>query len=223
MKKKSLTMLLTGLLAVSLTGVGFASWIIVQGDEKGKEGQVLVEDIEKYNLTLTPEWDAAGDTLKFGSSSNAATGWLKNTTTEGEVKELTLNVTLGDYEHASSVDYTFEITAGLDGYNSAVSAKYITGISINDGTATQTLDNTGKVTGSLTKAATYTIKISYAWGATFGNENPYDFYNDPSVTDPFTQTVPDTEDTYAEHAYEHIGTMYDNLSPLKFKLTLKSK
>ena len=34
MKRKSLATLLSGFLTVCLTGVGFASWLIVQGEEK---------------------------------------------------------------------------------------------------------------------------------------------------------------------------------------------
>ena len=56
MKKKSLAALLSGLLTVSLTGVGFASWIIVQGDTKQVTGTVNVETISDKTTTITYDW-----------------------------------------------------------------------------------------------------------------------------------------------------------------------
>ena len=135
MKKKSLTMLLTSLLAVSLTGVGFASWIIVQGDEKYADGTVHVEEIENRVVTIDAKWadndgdhvwlggtapdnvvDADDSQLSFGTSNQTKSGWLRNTDGKIERKSLTLNYTIDNFSSASSVTAVLEVTGNTEGY-----------------------------------------------------------------------------------------------------------
>ena len=155
MKKKSLAALLSGLLTVSLTGVGFASWIIVQGDTKQVTGTVNVETISDKTTTITYDWannngknganEISTETLfgddqfSFGSNKTTNTGWLRSTDTKGEVLSLELNVHVQNSEYltsASSVSLTVNSTkmteAGVNdeesektGYQWAVAKKYI--------------------------------------------------------------------------------------------------
>ena len=234
MKKKSLTMLLTGLLAVSLTGVGFASWIIVQGDEQYADGSVHVEEIENHAVTIDAKWaDNDGDTiwlggtdpnnvvdpddsqLSFGTTNKAEAGWLRNTNGTVERKSLTLNYTISNFSYATSVTAVLEVTGNKAGYEDAVDAKYITGVSVGS----NLVDTTDFKSDAVTLTASGTLTVSFDWGDTFGNENPYDYYND-ATTEPLTEKVPTTDITYASHAETNIGNMYTYLSGVTFKLTL---
>lgn len=236
MKKKSLTMLLTGLLAVSLTGVGFASWIIVQGDEQYADGSVHVEEIENHVVTIDAKWadndgdgtwlggtdpnnvdDADDSQLSFGTTEQANAGWLRNTDGKVERKTLTLNYSISNFSYASSVTAVLEVTGNTAGYKNAVDAKYIKGVSIDSNLVDTTDFKSDEV--SLTDSGTLTV--SFAWGETFGNENPYDYYND-ATTAPLTDKVPTTDTTYASHAQTNIGNMFTYLSGVTFKLTLKA-
>lgn len=234
MKKKSLTMLLTGLLAVSLTGVGFASWIIVQGDEQYADGSVHVEEIENHVVKIDAKWadndgddtwlggtepnnvvDADDSQLSFGTTNQTNTGWLRNTDGKVERKSLSLNYSISNFTYATSVTAVLEVTGNTAGYKNAVDAKYITGVSVGS----NLVDTTDFKSDAVTLNASGTLTVSFAWGDTFGNENPYTYYN-TATTAPLTEKVPTTDITYAAHAETNIGNMYTYLSGVTFKLTL---
>ena len=204
MKKKSLTMLLTSLLAVSLTGVGFASWIIVQGDEKAQEGSVSVETVETKKLTVTASWDEGNDiegnkdnVFSFGpTSSSNQTGWLRNSTMDEERLTLKLNVEVDNWEnYGTGVTITAAAKANKDKFADAVTAGYITNITV----------------GEYTAAESFSVDISIDWGAKFHNENPYTYYNNITAT----------EDVVKE-AKENLEALYTALKDVTFEVTIKS-
>ena len=235
MKKKSLTMLLTSLLAVSLTGVGFASWIIVQGDEEQlNDGTVSVETIDRKNVTVTALWadndedniwlggtepnnvvDADDSQLSFGTSNNANTGWLRNTDGKVERKSLNLDVAVANHTYATGIKVTFTISDAAK-YKTLVSEGYITGFMLNE-EAIPTDSDENVTAGTLVKtfdsAATLDLTISYGWGTTkFGGENPYVHYNKISAP---------TEEQITE-AYNTITALHTNLNGVTFSLTIES-
>lgn len=261
MKKKSLATLISGLLAVSLVGVGFASWVIIQGASEKKEGSVNVETITKTNISIEAYWadndedytcekltkeqtkmknkdekalytedkDTDDSQLSFGSSSQGASGWLRNTNGKIERKSLKLDVNVSESSSVSSYVLTFSVSDPA-AYKAAVDAGYITGIML-DGTAipTESAEATQNkeavVAGTLTvksssapAAATYTI--SYEWGDTFGGQNPYAYYNGMSIS----SKIGTGEDapTADAHAMEHIQALYKTLNGLTFSLTIEA-
>ncbi|MBE6143047.1 MAG: hypothetical protein E7177_03570 [Erysipelotrichaceae bacterium] len=262
MKKKSLATLISGLLAVSLVGVGFASWVIIQGASEQKEGSVNVETITKTNISIEANWadndedytceklteeqkgmknedeealyteavDADDSQLSFGSSSQDASGWLRNTSGKIERKSLKLNVAIGGNDSVTSYVLTFSVSNPA-AYKAAVDAGYITGIML-DGTAIPTESVAGNETTPAVTAgtlvvtsdsapATETYIISYEWGDTFGGQNPYAYYNGMSIS----SKIGTGEDapTADAHAMEHIQELYDTLSGLTFSLTIEAE
>ena len=163
MKRKSLSLLLSGLLTVCLTGVGFASWLIVQGDEQQITGTVNVETISDVTTTITAKWQ---DNNKTNS------GWLRNTDTRGEILSLKLDVTVDSINYlASDVTIDLDVTSatigntGKTGVALAVEAGYITDFKLD------------KESVAKESAASFTLTISTSWGNHFGDKNPFDFYN----------------------------------------------
>lgn len=205
MKKKSLTMLLTGLLAMSLTGVGFASWIIVQGDEKYQDATVNVEKIEKKDVTLSLSWAESDNKFSFGPSSLSGTGWLRNPNGEVQDLDLTLNI-----EVTENVDLLKDISVSVEaieandehktGYADAIDAKYITAITASKTTISKSDLDDNKCS----------VNISVGWGD-FWDGNPYDYYKDLEAT---TENI--------THAETHIGNLYKYLTGVSFRVTVTS-
>ena len=237
MKKKSLAALLSGFLTVCLTGVGFASWIIVQGDTETATGQVNVEDIHGESIELTCAWAGGKDTLSFGKNNPTTPkyGWLQNNDGEGETLTLELNVTVTNPQLVSKTNgVTFSIApnaAGKDNYESAISANYITAV-----TAVEKEDSTSyKKFNTETGTATFTIVVSANWGSYFDGKNPFEYYNtyasSASLRDSTTaeqgQGKIDADSngkiTYAEDANYSLGQLYTYLSNVSFTLTITAE
>lgn len=204
MKKKSLSLLLSGLLAVSLTGVGFASWYISQSVSEEKSGNIQVEEfvdasLEITNVSLTEE------SFKFGADRTGIDDpWLKNDG-EGEVLTTVLTFDITNFDKAVTLDITFEATGG--NYSTAVSDGYIVEptnktLTKDDLTTSANADGTTKVT------VTYT----YDWGAKFGNENPYQYYNLQTKTDEL-----------AKEAQENMENLYTYLTGVTYKISINAE
>lgn len=247
MKRKSLSLLLSGLLTVCLTGVGFASWLIVQGDTKSVSGQVNVETIDDKTTTISYKWaDNNGngtaeeitktendtttwgdDYFSFGSSSKVDSGWLRNTDTRGEILTLKLDVTVDNIKYlASDVTIDLYVTSatigntGKTGVALAVEAGYITDFKLD------------KESVAKASAESFTLTISTSWGNHFGGENPFDYYNTTgrkgsdtcrTVADGQTDAADENSDgkvTYAEDANYSLTNLYTWLSNVTFTVTI---
>lgn len=247
MKKKSLSLLLSGLLTVCLTGVGFASWIIVQGDTKSVSGQVNVETIADKTTTIAYKWaDNNGngtpeeitttendtttwgdDYFSFGSSSNANSGWLRNTNGKGQIMSLTLNVTVANTEYLSgdvSIDLDVDSATigdtGKTGVDLAVEAGYITDFALD------------KETVAKASAGSFALTISTSWGDHFEDQNPFAYYNTTgrkgsdtcrTVASGQTDAADANSDgkvTYAEDANYSLTNLYTWLSDVTFTVTI---
>lgn len=222
MKRKSMSLLMGSLLTVCLVGVGFASWIIIEGDKELVTGTVNVETVEKKTLTITATWDETNDAtgtndsvFSFGSSVETDTGWLRNTTGEGERLSLNLDVSVANYQYLSSVKATIAVKTNASSFAEAVGAEYVTnpvlkvaGSELTDGAVPAAqYDDDGK----------FTINASIAWGDFWGM-NPYAFYNAGHKA---SDIVPDTETTYADHAYTHLGALKTKLDGVTFEITIE--
>lgn len=206
MKKKTLSTLLSGLLAVSLTGVGFASWIIVENGKETKTGSVAVETVVKDKVTLTFAWsdndgdlntsDDTGDSiLSFGyAGAGTNTGWLRNTKEADEgCKELKFTL-IG----TSSEDSTVNLGASI-----AV-------VDNNNGWATATSDEKKYIKDIDVSLVDGNGTISVKWGDAFDNKNPYDYYNGEG------KTAAD----YADEAFERLEELAELLEGVTFTLTV---
>ena len=181
MKKKTLSVLLSSLLAVSLTGVGFAAWIIT-GDatDQTGNGTVSVETIDDRRVSLAKDDSKTNDTtVVFGHPANtsAVTGtpWLQ----------------VGDDMKAEDLSATF--------YFKITNAKYANVSVTYDDTLKGFIDDkyitfdyeVTYATGSdATAEQGLTLQLNFGWGEKFDtpdsedsenpnadNLNPYIFYN----------------------------------------------
>ena len=205
MKKKTLPILLSGLLAVSLTSVGFASWVIVNNASAEQTGSVAVETVEVNNVTINFAWsdnDKSGDAsesdsiLSFGYKGAKNNGWLRNTDDASELgcAELKFTLSASATKGTASASYEFEVVDNAsDGYATATSdtKKYIESVGVTE-----------------VEAGTYKIAIS--WGDAFGNVNPYDYYNGEGKTAA-------THGTKAQTSLTELKTLLEGVT---FKLTL---
>ena len=221
MKRKSMSLLMGSLLTVCLVGVGFASWIIIEGDKELVTGTVNVETVEKKTLTITATWDEANDAtgtndsvFSFGSSDDADTGWLRNTTGEGERLSLNLDVSIDNHEYLSSVKATIAVKTNASSFAEAVTAKYVTNPVLKVG---DTVLTDGAVPVTEYEDGEFTINASIAWGDFWGM-NPYAFYNTGHKA---SDKVGATETTYAEHAYTHLGALKTKLNGVTFEITIE--
>ena len=247
MKRKSLSLLLSGLLTVCLTGVGFASWLIVQGDEQQITGTVNVETISDVTTTITAKWQDnnkngtaeekttksqstttwGDDYFRFGYNNKTNSGWLRNTDTRGEILSLKLDVTVDSINYlASDVTIDLDVTSatigntGKTGVALAVEAGYITDFKLD------------KESVAKESAASFTLTISTSWGNHFGDKNPFDYYNttdrkgsDTCRTVENGQTDAADADsngkvTYAEDANYSLTNLYTWLSNVTFTVTI---
>ena len=232
MKKKSLAALLSGLLKVSLTGVGFASWIIVSDATKelANVGSVTVEAVEDRRLSV--DATITDGNVNFGPQEAKSKGWLITTSTLTAQEDLTFtfSVTVSNSNYLDSLSVAITNTAYTQKADvwtgeSLTTEGYVTALptiaNVNNSTtnsvaATPTTKSTYGVT--VTKSGegkdattTFAFTVKLNWGGKFDNKNPYDYYNDGVKT---------AED-YAGEAATALTAVY-GLNSAKFTITLNA-
>lgn len=192
MKKRIITLTLSILAVIMLVGVGFASWVISQGDSTEAQGNILVETIADKRLKVSAE--VTGN-IQFGApATGATTGWLREDATAGAVVSENLDVTLtvtverptsfsADELAALQVNPVFA-TTGDPAY------AYILNGSNEKEAYPVALFNTGAITETSRaldsaddKKAIIVFNVSLVWGSLFGTQNPYVFFNAHLVSD----------------------------------------
>ena len=213
-KKSGLISAIIALSCASLVSVGFASWVIAQGDSKEVTGNITVDSVSDQSHTieaaklvsaLNSTTDAAKTNVVYGTSSNEASGWLQNT--DGEIENLKFYL----YVKVANVNASTEIADVLTvaqltstgggtvsektGYAGAAAAAW--GAS-NDKSLVGALP-TPVASGSTFNAnGEAWFSFSFTWGTLTNGQNPFVYYNALSV------------DTYAAEA----ATALDNLHTL---------
>lgn len=184
-KGKLIGVLAASLSAVSLMGVGFASWVISGGDTKAT-GDITVtvgEIVDKRAVFSVLPAVGSDYEVKFDADSKKYSGGLI-TAGEGSVEDLTFNVkyTVKAYKSATN----WSVSAKLIGtnYDTAVNAKYIEmpeTLSTAGATAlikpsenSTTGDIKVTIDSTNTEYTTYTVDqtFTFAWGKAFNNTNP---------------------------------------------------
>ena len=212
MKRKSLSLLLSGLLTVCLTGVGFASWLIVQGEKvEATTGEVVVETVEDKTMSITTSWKDSKNTFNFTGVAGANTGWLRSDTTEPERLSLTLVVTVqhAAYDADKTIDIEFEASNPTN-YTTVTTADkrpadgdqtYLIAPSISDHAIVET---------NIAEDGSYTFElpITFQWGEFFEKKNPYTYYQGKDYS------------TYVEDATEALEELYTLLDNMSFTITL---
>ena len=216
MKRRTLTIVVGLLLCLSLIGVGFASWVITAGDSDKVSGNIQVEDVTDKRLELsnvkivTTSTGEDKTSFIFGKGTKGANSWLEADGIADEVLSATISFNLA-YKNKTTVVHDGE------GKNVKLS------VAFDD--ATKTLLE-GAVTAGYIKAVptltvtgsngSYSVSVTFVWGALFNSQNPYTWYNNNAVDGKYaydnnglaTTVTDDTITTYGDHAAEYLHTMY---------------
>ena len=230
MKKKTLGLLLAGVAAASMIGTGFAAWIITANASETKEGQFQVDTVSEKSLTITPSFAEGEGKINFLAPANATTGWFTNDAENGIVKlstDLTINYSVTGDANAKASDYKVTYTIAVDAdTQSAITAGYITAPTLKIGDSTTVAD---VALTSTTTTDSVTLTIAFGWGAAFGSQNPYVFYNTFAYGDKVDTTgvapVADEDGTTTIEvvAKETMEAMEDLLDEAKFTITITAK
>ena len=175
------------------TPAGESSSTIIFGKTSGvTQKWLLAEDIDDQNLTATFSFDVnLYDNYKEDEVNDLGTGAINS-----YVDEITLdflptgidNAISNGYITAPKITYTY-------GTNNTGTKTY------SSGTTTLSID----MAGATSNTAHVTVTIEFDWGATFGGQNPYEFYNAegklPNGDSGVARPSPATGNmTWAEHA-----------------------
>lgn len=219
--------------AVALAGTGIAGWVITTGASKDVKANITVYTAERKGLTISDiEWykvDATKSENKveapsfiFGkSSSTHDKAWLTATDVLEEQLSLvmkftvTKDVTEGSASDAAPVvSYTFGLSSKDQGskYKDAKDKGYIT-----DTDNPLDTPNYEYTVETLTEkehkdmAYTYTVPLKFGWGSTFGEKNPYDYYNGKTG-----------DDATGKKAAEALNKLHTDLDGLEFTVTINA-
>lgn len=241
-KGKLTGIIAASLSAVSLIGVGFASWVIgIQKTETNGNIAITADDVKYKALTLSVDF-GTGITLAEASSTKGTFGSDGTTTPVMTINPI-FTFTFGKDFDAG--DYNFkqiklEIVPAADGFvdNKVVKGDVVKFTNRGETSltyfelATTTIDltatnldfaNIATPENSLTKQKVVNDKpITFNWGNMFtttaGTASPMAYYNEgiKGITDEVAQK------TYMENAYEeldHMHTKYTNAN-MKMKVSL---
>ena len=200
MKRKSLATLLSGLLTVSLTGVGFASWLIVGGAQDSVIGNITVETVEDKRVTLTVADSFGEDGIYFGSNQTdetAAGKWLKsNESTTKEDLSASITYSVGNADQAKSIKYSLS-SDKIAQLKYCIDQNYLalegwTYVAASD----DVVAHYEKTVNSV--AASMTADITFKWGSYFSGANPFTYFNKYSTANATTTKVnPNTTQVFA--------------------------
>ena len=226
LKKKSVLMgAVIALSAASLVSVGFASWVISQGDSATVAGTITVDTVsDKSHFiknaeggdTLTVTY-AAGNSIIFGwndAGVEVDNPWLLNNNPnmkENLDASVVFYVSNFGSDKASLLSGEVELDGGTAAqqaaFNTAVEDLLIGDLADIEPTFVVDSETTTSFGTSTIVYTKVTCNIKFAWGSYFGM-NPYKFYNTKSA------------DEYAEDASLKLAEIAA-FSGVGFKLTIR--
>ncbi len=229
-KKSGLMGAVIALSAASLVSVGFASWVISQGDTKEVSGTIIADDVDNqvHQLTLTWVTDSTGATalgsnpqVIYGhpATMNIENAWLTNDSGASKEEALVFYLKV----ECTNVDNTVAISTVIENapvVTSAGGGTVGTGDDAKTGYAGALADNLVQALPTASTEATnfdangsFVYKIEFKWGSTFGNVNPYNYYNGLSSVTPAQKEA-------AAAALDNLNTY---LTDATFALTVVAK
>lgn len=229
-KKSGLMGAVIALSAASLVSVGFASWVISQGDTKAVTGSILTDEVDNQIHRLSLAWfempgatsatlsDIAageqvnGPVVQYGwahdeGNNIIATPWLTN---DALVEKLhfKLEVTVTNVDNSVLVKDVLTVSpiTASAGYTTALGHELVGALP----TARLVLDE-GKTADTQTFDANgkASYLIDFAWGEHFDGKNPYDFYNAQAVNSDL-----------ADDANDSLDQLHSDLADVVYNLTV---
>ena len=221
MKRKTLTLVVGLLLTLSLVGIGFASWVISANDSETIIGNVEVQTVTDRRLDITVSELAfndgkyQGNSIVFGmptaeeiADAEIENPWLTNDAATLENLSVTFQVVVRFKQAGSTInasDFTFNAAPVVgDGVTGLVTAGYLTGPTVN---VVEVVNDNAEGNDKDETKVTYNVTLSFAWGADFGNKNPYLYYNKLDVA------------TYGDEAYAALNAI-NGLSAFTYQVNI---
>lgn len=198
--RKAIVAVMSVFLTVSLTAVGFASWLISNNDSKEGTGNVNASDVSDAILDVTINNAENLGNINFGPAQNDKTGTIRYNEAEAkdiEALEITVSGSIKKFATLKQMEIKIKVPDSVitaAGYKATVGEgvktytedpalpKYIT---LPAGAADEKgnlIDTANKVEYSATDTtvftpgtddtATFSFKVTFGWGELFGNKNP---------------------------------------------------
>lgn len=236
-KKSGLMGAVIALSAASLISVGFASWVISQGDTKTVDGQIIVDTVNDVRHVITITGTPAD--IKFAAPAVAnqtiENHWL---TSDGAVVEnliATFNVSITNVLEAKTpADVSFTVAAGVKsgdtftaetdntkGYAKAQSLGLVGVLPAvgaeGDGLGYITLGtetyvaNSGEGADTTRGTMSFDVTLNFVWGSAFNYGNPYTYYNTGK-----------TAADYADQANTNLQALKTWLSGVSYRVTVEA-
>ena len=199
--RKAIVAVMSVFLTVSLTAVGFASWLISNDDSKEGTGNVTASDVSDAILGVTIE--NAGDLgkINFGPDKNDKTGTIRYNEAETDDCEALKITVIGSIKKFATLKQMeikikvpdsvitaagYKATDGGEGVKTytvdPALPKYITlpaGAADTNGNLIDTAKkveylatDTTVFTSGADDTATFSFEVTFGWGELFQNENP---------------------------------------------------
>ena len=229
-KKSGLIGIIAALSAASVISVGFASWVISQGDHQEITGDIQVDNVDNKIYKISTQWvtdytgtvEATSHTVVYGhpATMSNASAWLTNVDNDGsktEALDFYLKVTVTNAKNKAVSDVLgtpAQLTSTGGNYASAQSDGLV-------GTLPTPTLNTGVTSFTTTgeNDGFVVYNISFKWGSYFGEANPYSFYNSKTAG---AYVSGSSGPTWAEDAVTKLTNLNTYLTGATYKVTLET-
>ena len=230
-KKSGLIGAIIALSAASLVSVGFASWVISQGDEKVVAGSIVADTVDNqiHRISALNWYEMPANTaatladvaeeeqvdapiVQYGwahddANTIIAQPWLTNDTMV-EKLHFKLEVTVTNVDATVLVKDVLSVSAitASAGYTTALGHELVGALP----TATLVCDE-GKTatTQPFTSEGKASYLLDFVWGDHFNGKNPYDYYNATAVTT-----------ALADDANASLDQLHTDLADVVYNLTV---
>ena len=212
-KKSGLISAVIALSCASIVSVGFASWVISQGDEETVQGTILVDEVSDQSHVLTVSSTGVNPIAFKANATTAGKGWL-TADAAGENLVASYGITVTNLTDASKISATVKAGKVVDGafVEDASSAGYLKANSEGLVGALPTPAITGSSTDGTFSGS---VALTFTWGSHFGGDNPMDFYNGFEADDEITTGV-----TYAADASAKLNLLKTDLTDVVYQLKI---
>ena len=214
-KKSGLISAVIALSCASIVSVGFASWVISQGDDETVQGQILVDEVVDGSHVLTVNASGVNPIAFKANKLTAGKGWL-TADPVGENLSAVYNITVTNLDSNSKISATLK-SGHMDGttfVEDTASTGYLKAYA--DGLVGQLptpVIATGSANGTSWET---TVSLTFTWGSHFGGANPMDYYNDFEADAEISTGV-----TYAADASEKLNLLKTDLTDVVYQLKIE--
>ena len=243
-KKSGLMGAVIALSAASLVSVGFASWVISQGDTIVADGTILVDNVDNQNHEILDDqsgWVSSknGGTINndlnkivYGASADAlsSTGWLKNdgklqgSETQSSAAVLTAwymikvnNVKATDKYGDIIQSVTFEEPAN---YETARTAGYVGAFPTPKAYIAGEEASSTSVVGA---DGLIVFEFNFTWGSLTNNGDPFAYWNAKTITVGETEGDYPTANARATAAANYFAGLQTALTGVTYSCTITTK